>query len=238
MARPGEDVRVVAAGARARAGVPRGWTVAVVVAALVGFLLGAALDGGGESKVAPNPTPGPHGFTFGVPTGFAHSAPGAAAALFTYSAALGDPRLLVDPSRRKQVLSALATDRCAATFAGRSATALEVARRGPLGRSLAAGARTIYFATPIAYRVVSYTTSEAVIEGWGVSVVGNDEGLAPQAAWGKTLTTLRWERGDWRVDAVESKDGPTPSLADRQEASSPADFLARLEGLRGVRHAP
>ena len=71
-----------------------------------------------------------------------------------------------------------------------------------------------------------------------MSVIGNDSGLEPQATWGKTLTTAQWHEGGWRIDAVESKDGPTPSLADGQSPSSADDFIARLGGLGGVRHAP
>jgi hypothetical protein len=173
-----------------------------------------------------------------VARGFARSKPGAVAALLSHATALGDPRVLLDPRRRAEVLAVVATRRYAATFGGRGAAALEAARQGPLGQTLAAGARTAYFATPIAYRVVSYSRDQAVVEGWGVSVVGNEEGLEPQATWGKTLTTLRWDRSDWRVDSVEAKDGPTPKLAQDQAPSSSPDFFARLDGLRGVRHAP
>jgi hypothetical protein len=151
---------------------------------------------------------------------------------------LGNPQILLDPSRRAQVLSLIATERYAATFRGPAATALEAVRRGPLGRGLAAGTQTVYLASPIAYRVVSYTDAEAVIEGWGVSIVGNGQGVNPQATWGTTRTTARWENDDWRIDAVRPTAGPTPRLAPGQTPSAAGDFLARLNGLHGVRHAP
>lgn len=207
-----------------------------MLAVLAGFALGQASDH--HDPRASKPGVGPRGSMFGVPTGFARTAAGATAALLNYGAALGDPRILLEPARRRQVLSVVATSRYAATFEGRAATALEVTRAGPLGQSLTGGASTIYFATPIAYRVVSYSLDEAVMEGWGVSVIGNDQGLEPQATWGKTLTAMRWVDGSWRIDAVESKDGPVPALAHGQALSSADDFMARLKGLRGVRHAP
>jgi hypothetical protein len=211
---------------------------AIVIAALVGFLLGQVVDGAPPHRELKSPGVGPHSVVHGVARGFARTESGAVAALLSHATALGHPRVLLDPRRRGQVLAVVATRRYAATFVGRAAAAFEAARQGPLGQSLAAGSRMAYFATPIAYRVVSYSAQQAVVEGWGVSVVGNEEGLEPQATWGKTLTTLRWERGDWRVDAVESKDGPTPKLAEGQAASSPPDFFARLDGMRGVRHVP
>jgi hypothetical protein len=225
MPRRRENVRVV-------------WIIAIAIGLLVGVVIGRASEGSPPVEAPKQASPGPDDSEFGVPTGFAHSEAGAVAALLNYASALGDPRVLLDPRRLEQVLSVVATRRYAATFEGRGGVAIEAVRRGPLGQGLAAGARTAYFATPIAYRIASYSSAQAVVEGWGVSVVGNAEGLEPQATWGKTLTTLRWDGRDWRVDAVESKDGPTPSLAEGQVPSTAPDFLARLDGLRGVRHAP
>jgi hypothetical protein len=93
-------------------------------------------------------------------------------------------------------------------------------------------------ASPIAYRVLAYVPEAATVQGWGVSTVANDQGVAPQATWGTTVTTARWQDGDWKVDAVRSTDGPTPALAGGQRPSTAGDFLARLAGLEGVRHAP
>lgn len=217
---------------------PVGWIVAVVFAALVGFVIGRASESSPPAEAPKQASPGPHGSRSGVPTGFAHTEAGAVAALLSHAAALGHPRVVVDARRRAQVLSVVATPRYAATFAGQSAVGLEAVRRSSLGRGLATGAQTIYLASPIAYRVVSFTRDQAVVEGWGVSVIGNSEGLEPRATWGKTLATARWQNGDWRIDDVEAREGPTPKLAPGQVTSSPDDFLARLDGLRGVRHGP
>jgi len=128
--------------------------------------------------------------------------------LFSDSAVLGDPRTLLDASRRSRVLALIATDRYARTFQGRGGAALDQERRGPLGRGLQTGAQTVYLASPIAYRVVSFTPDAARVIGWGVAVVG----------------------------AVSSQDGPTPALTSSPGAASA--FLDRLGGLQGVRHAP
>jgi hypothetical protein len=117
-------------------------------------------------------------------------------------------------------------------------SAFKRAQRSPLGRGLVGGARTAYFATPIAYRITSYTPQRASVEGWGVAVIGNDLGVKPQATWGTTVATAVWQSGDWKIDAVQTSDGPTPKNAPGHPASAPADFLARVSGFSGVRHAP
>src|SRR4051794_21410138 len=209
-----------------------------VAAAALGFTLARATAPNDGALTVVAPTPGPRHVVAGVPTGFARSPNGAVAALLNYATTLGDPRVLLQPTRRDRVLSIVATRSYAATFQGPSAAALEAARRGPLGRDLVSGAQSAYLASPIAYRVVSYTRDRAVIQGWGVAVVASAAGVKPQATWGTTLTTARWERGDWRIDAVRSDDGPVPGLAPGQAPSAASDFLTRLGGFRGVRHAP
>jgi hypothetical protein len=210
----------------------------VVLAMLVGFAAGRASETTDPPPQPPRAAPGPQDVHLGVPARFPRTSKGAVAAMLSHGAALSDPRVLLNPRRRTQVLSVIATPRYARSFTGRSAAGLEAARAGPLGRSLAEGAQTLYLASPIAYRLVSYSPQQAVVEGWGVSVVGTASGMEPVATWGKTLTTARWHDGDWRIDAVESKDGPVPALADGQRPAPATEFFARLRGLRGIRHLP
>src|SRR3954447_20059449 len=232
-------VRVVASAAephRKKPALVRPLTIVVV--ALIAFAIGR-FTVPSQHVIAEAPAgPGPDHVIAGVPVRFARTRAGAVAALLNYGAVLGDPKVLTDPPRRAQVLSLVATPRYAATFTGPNAAAFNKVRRGPIGGALAAGARTAYLASPIAYRVGSYTPEQAVVAGWGVAIVGNDQGVKPQATWGTTLTTARWQSGDWKVDAVRTTDGPTPITAAGHPPSNPADFLARLSGFSGVRHAP
>jgi hypothetical protein len=174
----------------------------------------------------------------GVPIGYAHSSPGAVAALLNYSSVLGNPAVLLNPPHRKTVLAVLATARYAKTFEGSGAAALNAARSNPIDKGIAAGAQTVYFASPIAYRVLSYTPAVAVVQGWGVSIIGNDQGVAPQATWGSTTTTARWVDGDWKIDSVSSTTGPVPALAAGEQPSGAAEFLSGLAGLQQPHHAP
>ncbi len=223
----------------------RRWLPAVgatLIALIAGLVVGRATapDANTTTRQAPAPaaaaTPGPSRVVSGVGVGYPRTRAGAVAALFSDSAVLGDPRTLLDASRRSRVLALIATDRYARTFQGRGGAALDQERRGPLGRGLQTGAQTVYLASPIAYRVVSFTPDAARVIGWGVAVVGNDQGLAPRATWATSTTDAVWENGDWKIDAVSSQDGPTPALTSSPGAASA--FLDRLGGLQGVRHAP
>jgi len=140
---------------------PRRWLLAVaalLVAVLVGLVVGRATapDATTTTRQAPAATagapPAPSRVVSGVGVGFPRTRAGAVAALFSDSAVLGDPRTLLDASRRSRVLGLIATDRYARTFQGRAAAALDQERRGPLGRGLQTGAQTVYLASPIAYR--------------------------------------------------------------------------------------
>src|SRR4051812_32581895 len=239
MAQPGEPrVRVVASAAeRHRRRAPIRWLLVVLVTAVAAFAVGAATAGTRRIPDSVAVGPGPMRSLAGIPLGFAHDRAGAVAALLNYGVVLSDPRVLLDQRRRAQVLSLVATPRYSATF-NRAGSAFKRAESSPLGRGLVTGARTAYFATPIAYRVTSYTADRASIEGWGVAVIGNDQGVKPQATWGTTVATAVWQRGDWKIDAVQSTNGPTPANAAAHAASAPADFLARLNGFSGVRHGP
>lgn len=190
----------------------------------------------GAARPGPPTPPGPARVVNGVGVGYPDTQPGALAALLADSTTLGNPSVLLDPRRRAQVLSLIATSRYAATFSGAGGQALAAARQGPLGRGLTSGAQTVYLAVPVAYRVVSYTAQAIRVAGYGVSVVGNDQGLAPRATWATTTTDAVWQNGDWRIDAVSTTDGPTPAVT--SEPSSATAFLNALAGAQRVHDAP
>src|SRR4051794_35874344 len=108
MARRAEDVRVVARAAGPERRWPVGWLALVAAMLVVGLALGRATAGGGAQ---PCPPRAGDGGTFA-----AHSSDGAVAALLSYSATLDDPHVLLNASRRAQVLAQIATPRYAAAF--------------------------------------------------------------------------------------------------------------------------
>lgn len=233
-----DQVRVVSGDPGGRA--PRPARVIVLVGAAMAvaalaFVAGrtTAPTGHTRSPVGPRPAvegpPEPSHLVDGVGVGWPHTQAGAVAALFADNATLGNPRVLLNPGRRTQVLSLVATARYAATFAGAGARALAQARNTPLGRGLESGAQTVYLSVPIAYRVVSYTADSIKIFAYGVSVIGNDQGLQPRATWATTITTAVWQDSDWRVDTASSADGPAPA-----SSAAPTDAVTLLYALSGT----
>ena len=171
----------------------------------------------------------------GVPVGYAHTRAGAVAAMAAYGQALADPRVQLDDRRRATVAAAVGTERYARTL--QDAEAVFAARReGPVGQALRPGARGVFLGLPVAYQVLSYDGSRAVIKSWGVAVVATDTGLAPRASWGMTTTTALWRSGDWKVDQVRSQSGPVPA-GTGTPSDAPA-FIDALTGMRALRHAP
>lgn len=223
-----DQVRILAGhrgGGRRR--MPLAAIAAAVLALLVGLVAGRV--------TAPDRRAARHVGT--IPVGYPHTRAGAVAATLNAGAVLGDPRVLLDSARRTRALSLLATARYADRFTGSAAAALEQARNAPLGRGLHSGAQTISLTSPLAYRVVAYDGDAATVLSWGVAVVGNDQGLAPSASWATTTTALRWQHGDWKIDAAASQPGPTPA-PDAQRPSSADAFIPALAASQGVRHAP
>lgn len=238
-----DQVRILAGdGGSGRRRPPIAAIVTVVAALAVGLLLGRVSAPNDNAPSAPKPIPpaadGQPARRVGtIGVGYQHTRAGAVAATLNAGAALGDPRVLLDETRRTPVLELIATDRYARTFTGAGAAALERAADEPLGRGLRESAPTISLTSPLAYRVSAYDGETAKVVSWGVAVVGNDQGLAPSATWATTTTTLRWQDDDWKIDAASSSDGPTPGLGGERPTDA-GGFISALSGSEGVRHAP
>jgi hypothetical protein len=180
------------------------------------------------------PSPLARGLVAGVPVGYARTRAGAVAAMAAYGQALADPRVQLDDRRRRAITEAVGTERYA--HALDDAEPVFTARRNSaIGRALRPGARAVFLGLPIAYRVVSYDGSHAVIASWGVAVIASDTGLEPRASWGTTTTTAVWHNGDWKVDEVRSRTGPVPAATGTvTPTTSFIDALARMKPLRHV----
>jgi hypothetical protein len=210
--------------------------VALVVAGLIGRLTAPTpVAQRPPDARASAPEPRASDVAAGVPVGYSRTRAGAVAAMAAYGQALADPRVQLDDRRRRAVAAAVGTERYARTL--EDAEAVFAARRkSAVGQALRPGARAVFLGLPIAYRVLSYDGSRAVITSWGVAVAASDTGLEPRASWGTTTTTAVWHNGDWKVDGVRSEVGPVP--AGTGTPSQGPSFVAALAGMRALHHAP
>src|SRR4051812_30116880 len=97
MAGRGEEVRVVARSAPPERRWPIVWLAVVAAMLVIGLALGRTTAGGGVQSAEPHAD--------GAAPFAAHSPDGAVAALLSYATTLGDPRVLLNASRREQVLA-------------------------------------------------------------------------------------------------------------------------------------
>lgn len=239
-----DRVRVVSSGASGPGrSVPIGLVTAALVAVVAAFVVGRVTAPSHHSTRTVTTTvstpgqPSPSRVEDGVPVGYPDTRAGAVAALLTDGQTLSDPRVLLDPSRRAQVLSLIATSQYAQQFSGAGGEALlQAEKQSSLGQGIESGAQTVYLSVPIAYRVTSYSPQRITVVGYGVSVVANDQGLSPRATWAMSTTTAVWQNGGWKVASASSSDGPTP--APTAQASNATSFLNALNGANEVHDAP
>jgi hypothetical protein len=84
---------------------------------------------------------------------------------------------------------------------------------GPVGVGVKEGVRTLYREVPIGYKVLSWSTGEARIETWGMTILGDAASVEPSAWFGISRTDLVWSGDRWRIASTRSGFGPTPALA-------------------------
>ena len=212
--------------------------VALLAAALIGRLSAPRAEAPPALRPAPVAVPPGLGATrtvAGVPAGYARTREGAVAAMAAYGQALADPRVEIDDRRRAEVVAAVGTARYARSLRD-GAAGFAAMRDGPVGQALGPGARAVFLAVPVAYRVLSFDRSRAVIVSWSVAIAASDTGIDPRAGWDMTTTTAVWEKGDWKVDQAQNRPGPVPAQDD--DPSSAASFIQGLEGMRALHHVP
>jgi hypothetical protein len=212
--------------------------VALVAAAVIGRVTAPRADAPPAPRPAPVAAPPGLGATrtvAGVPVGYPRTREGAVAAMAAYGQALADPRVEINDRRRAEVAAAVGTARYARSLQ-KGQAGFAAMRDGPVGQALGRGARAVFLAVPVAYRVLSFDGSRAVIVSWSVAIAASDTGIEPRAGWDTTTTTAVWEHGDWKVDQAQNRRGPVPAQND--EPSSAVSFIQGLEGMRALHHVP
>ena len=212
--------------------------VALALAAVTGRLTAPTANTPPVPRPAPVAEPPGSGATrtvAGVPVGYARTREGAVAAMAAYGQALADPRVEINDRRRTEVVAAVGTARYARSLQD-GAAGFAAMRDGPVGQALGQGARAVFLAVPVAYRIQSFDQSRAVIVSWSVAIAASDTGIEPRESWETTTTTAVWEHGDWKVDRAQNRPGPVPAQTDGQ--SPAAAFIQALEGMRALHHVP
>lgn len=97
-----------------------------------------------------------------------------------------------------------------------------------LGQAGITPSQLVWSELPLRERIVSYGDAAAVVEVWSVLVVGVPGHGAPRQVWRTVSLGLVWEREDWRIDAWDAVDGPTPALAAASVVSTVDDVADAL----------
>lgn len=189
--------------------------VAAIAAVLAGLLLGR-LSAPGPDPQSPSPhtatpTPGPTSQRAGVGVGFPRTRQGAVLAAGSYQQAFADKAILRPGELRRRV-EAVATPGFAPTMIRANLSGAERLGRGAFGAGVRAGVPSAFFGVPVAYRLLEFTRSRAVVQTWGFSLLGNVGAVEPTAYFGLARTELVWQRGDWRIATTRASFGPTPRL--------------------------
>ncbi len=203
---------------------------ALLAAALLGRL---SAPGGGPVEGA-----GPrHRVVAGVEVGYPHTRAGAELAAAGYQQAFGDTAILSPAVLRQRVAAVSTADFAPQMIAANEPGAARLAA-GPLGRGLATGIPTAFFAVPIARRLLSYSPDRARVLTWGFTVLGNAASLEPRAYFGTARTDLVWLGGRWRIASTRAGFGPTPVLASPRHGGEGFDVIDLTRELRPYGIAP
>ena len=186
------------------------------------------------TTAGPAPGPGPKATVAGVPVGFSHSPAGATAAATEYLITTAEQLMDMDPASRADAIARMTTpagDAALLALLGHAFEVIDAAR-------LRAGDGPMFArALPVAYRVDSYSASTADVRVWVCGVIVVTGVVGPTESWTTTHVRVRWQDGDWRLEALDSVDGPTPAT-DAAEPTTPAETLATLAPFKAYRYVP
>lgn len=191
------------------------WRRLAAPAAALALLAGGLVVGRASvsSGLAEN-DPGPARFQGIVPTGFARTRAGAAAAATNYVAAIVRSFELTREERGKAIETITAENRriqavaVAELLYGIVANQLGIKTDKP-GVAARPGI--------LGHKVERYSNSKALVSLWGVVVLGQ-RGIVPaQGTWGTIILELAWDgaAGDWKIaNTPKLRPGPAPEMLD------------------------
>ena len=182
---------------------------------------------------------GPRRFEAGVGVGYARSQEGAVAAAANYTRALSSD-LILDETRRRAAIATLAAPEARARLQKTFDQAVVSLRQGLGVGEADSGAQVLLRATPVGWRVESYSGRAATVAIWVTSVGGSVGGSAPvpvREGWGTTTVQLRWAGGDWKQVASTTTDGPVP-IADVAPPTAAGELVSQANEFKEFTYAP
>jgi hypothetical protein len=145
---------------------------------------------------------------------------------------------ILRPGALRTTVEAVATPGYAQTMLRANAPGARRLAAGPLGAGLRAGIESVYFATPVGYRLASYSGRRATVLTWGFTLLGNAASLEPRAYFGTSRVELDWSQGRWRIAGTRASFGPTPRLVSPRRNGEGYRLLGLSRGLRRYGVAP
>jgi hypothetical protein len=91
---------------------------------------------------------------------------------------------------------------------------------------------------PLAARIVAFASERATVAVWVVSVLSAADVAVPQSSWATVTVELVWVEGDWRVDGLTRRPGPTPVLDASDQPWPPEALASALHGFELLTGAP
>jgi len=82
----------------------------------------------------------------------------------------------------------------------------------------------IWIEAPLRTATTEFTTDVAEVSVWAALITGDPASGPVEVLWRTHRISLRWERDDWRVEAVAVQEGPTPIPVEAALPSPPSDF--------------
>lgn len=211
----------------------------IAAAVVIGILIGRA-SAPSSSTVPPQAAPpasGPTGKSVGVGVGFSRTREGAVLAAGTYQQAFADKAIL-SPAVMRRRIEVAATPRFASVMVEANTPGAERLRLGAFGQGLRGGIASAFFGVPVAYRLLSFTPSRAVVQTWGFTLIGNVTSVEPTAYFGLGRTVLVWMDGDWKIADTRASFGPTPRLGSPRPGGEGLGLIELTEELRPYGVAP
>lgn len=194
----------------------RAWlTIALAVALFaLGAIVGRASQPGVPAERTASPAPA------------SRVAPRPHAAVRTPAGAVSAATAFLDTLRWDVLLDGARRRAALERFAARGASARLDARLSPGLPALrdAVSARPVVARpVPVGYRVRRFTARRAVVSVWGMALFGS-AAYEPVTQWATSTLQLAWQRGEWRVAAMDSRPGPSPRWSIEELARGAASF--------------